>query len=41
MSNILVVNSTSSETRVALVEDGIISEFYIERRRDRGVVGNR
>jgi len=40
MSNILVVNSTSAETRVALVEDGIISEFYLERRRDAGVVGN-
>lgn len=40
MSNILVVNATSSETRVALVEDGIISELHIERSRDRGVVGN-
>ena len=40
MSNILVVNATSSETRVALVEEGIISELYIERARDRGVVGN-
>jgi ribonuclease G len=40
MSNVLVVNSTSSETRVALVEDGLISEFYIERKRERDVVGN-
>jgi len=40
MSNSLVVNTTSSETRVALVEDGIISEFHIERKRDRDVVGN-
>ncbi|MFW5967149.1 MAG: Rne/Rng family ribonuclease [Persicimonas sp.] len=40
MSDLLVVNSTSAETRVALVEDGIISEFYIERKRDRDVVGN-
>jgi ribonuclease G len=40
MSNNLVVNTTSSETRVALVEDGIISEFHIERKRDRDVVGN-
>lgn len=39
-SNILVVNSTSLETRVAYIEGGIISEFYLERRRDRGVVGN-
>jgi ribonuclease G len=35
-----VVNATSAETRVALVEDGIISELHIERNRDRGVVGN-
>ncbi|MFB6350480.1 MAG: ribonuclease E/G [Bradymonadaceae bacterium] len=40
MANSLVVNTTSSETRVALVEDGIISEFHIERKRDRDVVGN-
>lgn len=40
MSNSLVVNTTSSETRVALIEDGIISEFHIERKRDRDVVGN-
>ncbi len=40
MSNNLVVNTTSSEIRVALVEDGIISEFYIERKRDRDIVGN-
>lgn len=40
MSNLLVVNCTSGETRVALVEDGSISEFYIERHHDRGIVGN-
>lgn len=40
MSNILVVNSTRSETRVALIEDGLLSELYMERRRDRGVAGN-
>ncbi len=40
MSNILVVNSTRAETRVALIEDGILSEIYMERRRDRGVAGN-
>ncbi|MFB6263061.1 MAG: Rne/Rng family ribonuclease, partial [Bradymonadaceae bacterium] len=40
MSNSLVVNTTSSETRVALVEDGILSEFQIERKRDRDIVNN-
>ena len=40
MGNILVVNSTSAETRVALVENGIITEFYLERSRDQNIVGN-
>lgn len=40
MSNILVVNSTRAETRVALIEDGLLSEIYMERRRDRGIAGN-
>ncbi len=40
MSNTLVVNSTRAETRVALIEDGLLSEIYMERRRDRGVAGN-
>lgn len=40
MSNILVVNSTSAETRVALVEDGMMTEFHLERTREVDVVGN-
>ena len=36
----MVVNSTRAETRVALIEDGLLSEIYMERRRDRGVAGN-
>ena len=40
MSNLLVVNSTRAETRVALIEDGLLSEIYMERRRDRGIAGN-
>ncbi len=40
MSNVLVVNSTRAETRVALIEDGLLSELYMERRRDRGIAGN-
>ncbi|APJ02419.1 Rne/Rng family ribonuclease [Silvanigrella aquatica] len=35
----LVINSTSYETRVALIEGGQVSEYYIERSRDRGIVG--
>ncbi len=40
MGNILVINATSFETRVALVEDGTIAEYYAERKREKGIVGN-
>ena len=40
MSNILVMNTTSHETRVALVENGAISEFFLERNCEHGTVGN-
>ena len=39
-SNILVMNTTSHETRVALVENGTISEFFLERNSERGTAGN-
>jgi ribonuclease G len=39
-ANILVMNSEGPETRVALVEDGNLAELYVERKRDRGTVGN-
>src|SRR6185436_18613913 len=38
--NLLVVNTDGPETRVALIEKGQLSELYIERRRERGIVGN-
>ena len=40
MSNILVINAAGPETRVALVDNGTISEFYLERKKDKGIVGN-
>jgi ribonuclease G len=40
MSNVLVMNTAPQETRVAVLSSGSISEFYLERRRKRGVVGN-
>ncbi len=40
MSGVLVINAAGRETRVALVENGSISEFYLERKKDRGIVGN-
>ena len=40
MSTELLVNVTPSETRVALVEQGILQEVHIERLAKRGLVGN-
>jgi ribonuclease G len=39
-SNLLVVNADGPETRVALTEDGTLAELMIERKRERGIVGN-
>lgn len=40
MSSSLVINAAGRETRVALVENGHIAEFYLERKKDKGIVGN-
>ncbi|MFC1889516.1 ribonuclease E/G [Thermodesulfobacteriota bacterium] len=40
MSNEILMNITPEETRVALLSGGILSEFYIERAEEKGVVGN-
>src|SRR5919199_6956796 len=40
MSSILVINAAGRETRGALVENGHIAEFYLERKKDKGIVGN-
>jgi ribonuclease G len=40
MQNMLVVNAEGPETRVAVVEEGSLAEFFVERKRDRGMVGN-
>ncbi len=40
MSTELLVNVTPSETRVALVEHGILQEVHLERQARRGLVGN-
>src|ERR671925_2438293 len=37
---LLVVNADGPETRVALVEGGLLAELYIERKRERGIAGN-
>jgi ribonuclease G len=36
----ILVNVAPGETRAALVEDGVLQELYIERRRRRGLVSN-
>ncbi|MBZ0220773.1 MAG: Rne/Rng family ribonuclease [Candidatus Methylomirabilis sp.] len=36
----LVISSNPFETRVALIEQGRLSEFYVERAKDRGITGN-
>jgi ribonuclease G len=40
MANELIINVRSQETRVALLEDRVLVELYIERTKDRGIVGN-
>ncbi len=40
MAKDLVVHSTPQETKVAVLEDGVLSELFIEREAHRGIVGN-
>jgi len=40
MSEELLVNVSPVETRVALVENGILQELYVERSHNKGLVGN-
>ncbi len=40
MSEEILINVTPQETRVALVENGVLQEVCIERHRSRGLVGN-
>ena len=40
MRNEILINTSSRETRVALVENGVLQELLIERSSQRGVHGN-
>ncbi|MFC0268295.1 ribonuclease G [Kushneria aurantia] len=40
MSGEILINLTPMETRVAVVEGGVLQEAWIERRRRRGIVNN-
>jgi ribonuclease G len=38
--NLIVINADFGETRVAIIENGMIVELLVERRSDRSIVGN-
>jgi ribonuclease G len=38
--NVLVVNAEGPETRVGVVHEGVLSEYFVEPKRGRGIVGN-
>jgi ribonuclease G len=40
MSSDILINASSGETRVALLESGQLVELYIERKSDQGISGN-
>lgn len=40
MQNEILINATSREVRVALVENGVLQELRIERASHRGIIGN-
>ncbi|MEN8141752.1 MAG: Rne/Rng family ribonuclease [Thermodesulfobacteriota bacterium] len=40
MATDLIINATSFEVRIALVEHGNLVEFYLERPTEKGLVGN-
>ncbi len=40
MTKEMIISSNDHETRVAILEDDLVSEMFVERERTRGVVGN-
>jgi ribonuclease G len=40
MPNTIVINGATQETRVAVLEGGVIRDFFLERRHSRSLVGN-
>ncbi len=40
MPSELIINSRPYETRIALVENGAVVEFYVERQKGQGITGN-
>ena len=40
MKREIFINSTPQESRIAIMEDGFLAEFLIERKEERGIAGN-
>ncbi|MEE9612862.1 MAG: Rne/Rng family ribonuclease [Desulfatiglandales bacterium] len=40
MPSEIVINANALETRMAIIENDVVTELYIERARDRSIVGN-
>src|SRR5919106_3152727 len=40
MKQEIFINSTPQESRIAIIEDGALAEFLIERKEERGIAGN-
>src|ERR1700730_5002891 len=40
MTKEMIISSNGHETMVAIIEDYLVAEIFIERERQRGVVGN-
>jgi Ribonuclease G/E len=40
MKQEILVNSTPQESRIAIMEDGVLAEFLIERKEEMGIAGN-
>jgi ribonuclease G len=40
MTKEILINVTPQETRIAILENGVLNDLYIERSRSRGLVGN-
>ncbi len=40
MKTEIIINSSREEVRVALIENGVVTEIYLDRKKERGIVGN-
>src|SRR3989337_347256 len=40
MTKEMIISSNDHETRVAILEDDLVAEIFVERERQRGVAGN-